>query len=366
VQKLVTETDTRRPMRETHLDVEIASVATANPQHKVAQADAIAHAKRIFPHFDRLEALFGNTGIEWRYTCQPLSWCHERHGWTERNAEFQRHALDLLAPLATEAVAKADLELADIDMLVVNTITGLAVPSLDALLLSRIALPETVERLPIFGYGCGGGVAGLARTAQLAASQPGTNALFLTIELCSLCARPNNPSLTAFVSGALFGDGAGAVVLKSPKRGAGINSTRPAIRAVGEHCWRKTEHLLGYTIRDDGFGMVLSPELPAVMRERLGPAIDEFLARNSMSRNDMAGYLFHPGGRKILESAAEIPGPGQDGLEHSWAVLRDFGNMSSASILFVLDRAMRSGARGRHLLSAFGPGFSTYFIVADL
>lgn len=352
---------------EPDLAIEIASVATATPEYKIAQADAVAHARQIFPHFDRLDGLFNNTGIAWRYSCVPLEWCHDHHGWPERSAEFQRHALDLLERVATEAVADAGLALEDVDMLVINTITGLAVPSLDALLLNRIGISETVERLPIFGFGCGGGVGGLARTARLVASKPDATALFLSVELCSLCARPDNPSLAAFVSGALFGDGAGAVVLRNTNNDcAGATCGRPSIRAVGEHCWRKTEHILGYTIRDDGFGMVLSAELPALMRENLGPAIHAFLKRHGMSLDEFDGFLFHPGGRKILETAEDVLGLNRHDLSHSWSTLRDYGNMSSAAILFVLKRAIDAGQKGRNLISAFGPGFSAYFIAADL
>jgi alkylresorcinol/alkylpyrone synthase len=348
------------------LSVEILAVATANPPHKVAQSDANAIARAVYPHFDRLEGLFGNTGIEWRYFCQPPEWCRSRHGWPERAAEFQRHAPALIEKTATEAVRSAGLEFEDIEILVVNTITGLAVPSLDALLLNRIPIPETVVRLPIFGYGCGGGVGGLSRTAQLAASMPGANALFLTIELCSLCARPNNPSLTAFVSGALFGDGAAAVVLRSPGTRIDAASGCPVIRAAGEKCLRNSENALGYTIAEDGFAMVLSPDLPNLMRENFKPGLEQFLARNDMDLNEIDGFLIHPGGRKILEVSEEVLKLERSQLAHSWSVLRDFGNMSSAAILFVLQRAMAAGDRGRYLMSAFGPGFSTYYIVVDL
>lgn len=347
------------------LAVEIISVATAVPKHKHSQTDAAVRALKISPHFQRLDGLVTNTGIEWRYSCVPADWCHEQHGWQERSELFQRHALDLLEEVATKAIASAGLVPADIDMLVVNTITGLAVPSLDALLLNRVPFSETVERLPIFGFGCGGGVGGLARTARLAAGRPGAVALFLTVELSSLCARPNDRSIAGFVSGALFADGAAAVVLRSAEGEGGVPTGRPAIVAIGEKCWRKTEKVLGYEILDDCFGMVLSPELPALMRSNLAPAIHGFLEQSGMKLEDIEGFLIHPGGRKILETAGDALGIAQSDLAHSWGVLRDFGNMSSAAILFVLERALASGDKGRQLLAAFGPGFAAYFIVAE-
>ena len=159
----------------------------------------------------------------------------------ERTEVFQKHALALLEQVALEATARAGLELRDIDAFVTNTITGLAIPSLDALLMNRLDFAPSVERLPIFGLGCGGGVAGLARAARFAQGRPGANVLFITVDLCSLCARPNDPSMAMFVSAALFGDGAAGVVLRTAENGDGSGEgAKPRIEAFGEHLWRDT------------------------------------------------------------------------------------------------------------------------------
>lgn len=345
--------------------VDILSIATANPGYKLRQEDALAGARAIYPQFARLESLFSNTGIHYRYNCQPVEWYQQPHSWEERTAVFQLHALDLLEKVALGATAKAGLALKDIDALVTNTITGLAIPSLDALLMNRLDFSPNVERLPIFGIGCGGGVAGMARAARMAQGSPGTNVLFMTVDLCSLCARPNDPSMAMFVSAALFGDGAAGVVLRSSSGDA--NGTRqPKIVTFSEHLWRNTRHIMGWDIKDDGFGVVLSPELPALMRDNLGLVILDFLRKNSMTLDDVDGFLFHPGGRKVLETAEEVLGIDRQRLSHSWDVLRDYGNMSSATALFVLHNALASGASGRHLLAAFGPGFSAYMMALDL
>jgi alkylresorcinol/alkylpyrone synthase len=153
--------------------------------------------KSIFPQLALHDSLFGNTGIETRYACQPPEWYEERHGWEERADVFQQHALALLEEVTLKAVAAAGIELKDVGALVVNTITGLAIPSLDAKLMNRLELPHTVERLPIFGLGCGGGVAGLARAARYCHAMPGAHVLFLTVDLCSLCLRVNDPSMAS-------------------------------------------------------------------------------------------------------------------------------------------------------------------------
>lgn len=366
----VAQIDLATPARkiELGLPVEILSIATANPPLKISQKDALLDAAVIYPQFASLHGLFANTGIDYRYTCEPSRWYQQSHTWEERTEVYQKHALDLLEQVALEATARAGLSLLDIDAFVTNTITGLAIPSLDALLMNRLEFSPNAERLPIFGLGCGGGVAGLARASRLAQGRPGRNVLFITVDLCSLCARPNDPTLAMFVAAALFGDGAAGVVLRTASNGGGKGGKldKPLVRAFGEHTWRNTKHIMGWDIKSDGFGVVLSPELPSLLRNNLGQVVKEFIDRNGMSMGDFKGFLFHPGGRKVLETAEEVLGIDRSLLKHSWDVLRDFGNMSSATALFILQRAMNAGDEGRHLLAAFGPGFSGYFAVLDL
>jgi alkylresorcinol/alkylpyrone synthase len=347
-------------------DVQIASVATAVPAQRVSQADIAGRAKTVFPHLSRLESLYGNTGIESRYACEPPDWYYERHGWEARTTVFQRHALELLEEVALNATKAAGIGLHDIGALIVNTITGLAIPSLDAKLMNRLPLAPSVERLPIFGLGCGGGVAGLARAARYAHAMPGgSHVLFLTVDLCSLCLRIADASMAMFVAAALFGDGAAGVVLRNTK-GKGGDAAPSKVVAVGDHFWRKTEHIMGWDIKEDGFGIVLSPELPGLIRTKLLPALTSFLDASGMSITEFSGFLLHPGGAKILKTMQKLLRLSREDLAYSWDVLRDFGNMSSPTALFALAKAVDAGARGRHLLASFGPGFSAYFVVVDL
>lgn len=348
--------------------VDIAGLATAVPEHVISQDEATERAIKVFPQHARLLKLFSNTGVQTRHTAEPSEWYMEPHSWEERTASFQRHALDLLQEVAGQAIAAAGLEPRDIDAIVTNTITGLAIPSLEARLMNRIPFRSDVERLPIFGLGCGGGVAGLARAARLARADAGQTILFLTVDLCSLCVRTVDPSVAMFVSSALFGDGAAGVVLRSSEDAKPLRSSGGIGRVVawGEHFWGKTEYIMGWDIRNDGFGVVLSPDLPELMRNNFGQALDGFLDRNGLALEDFDGFLFHPGGAKVLDTVQELLSIDRDRLAHSWNTLRDYGNMSSATALFVLQSAIKSGARGRHLLTAFGPGFSAYFAVLDL
>ena len=351
------------------IDVEIVSVATAVPAHVTGQQEVAERAHKIYPQYARFDALYTNTGIERRYSVEPKEWYLQPHTWEERTETYQRNALDLLERVATQSVAEAGLTLRDIDTIVTNTITGLAIPSLEARLMNRLGFRPDVERLPIFGLGCGGGVAGIARAARMAQARPGSNVLFLTVDLCSLCLRINDPSLAMFVAAALFGDGAAGVVLRSSGGGREVRSkggpARARIGAIGEYFWSNTEHIMGWDIKNDGFGIVLSADLPTLMRERLEALLPVF-PRERLSLHDFDGFLLHPGGSKVLDTAEDALGLSRDQLRYSWQVLKNYGNMSSATALFVLKEALADKARGRFLLAAFGPGFSGYFIVLEL
>jgi len=344
-------------------DVEVLSLATANPPIRLPQSEAAARAKQLYPHLKKLWGLYENTGIDVRYCCEPIEWYLSPHSWEDRTESFHRHALDLLEQVTIKATESAGVALNAIDMIVTSTTTGLAVPSLDAMLFNRLRLAPTVERLPMFGLGCGAGVAGLARAARLAHAKDGALVLFLTVELCSLCLRVNDPSPAMFVSTALFGDGAAGLLLHNTRSGSRAG---PRILASGEWCWRDTEHIMGWDIKEDGFGIVLSPELPSLLKEALVPALHDFLDRNELLLTDFNGFLFHPGGRKVLETIEEVLGLTRDQLGRSWEVLRSYGNMSAPTALFVLQRALNAGARGPHLLAALGPGFSAYFAAVEL
>lgn len=347
-------------------DVEIAAVATAVPQYVLAQDEVERRSRRFYPQFAHMSALYGNTGVKTRHFCMPAEWYEAPRTWEERTAAFQTHALDLLERIATEAASRAGLRLDQIDAVVTNTITGLAVPSLEARLMNRLPFGQHTERLPIFGFGCGGGVAGFARATRLAQTMPGGNVLFLTIDLCTLCMRVNDPAIAMYVALALFGDGAAGVVLRNTQGVGHAAGGLGHVVAIGEHFWPGTEHIMGWDVTNDGFGIVLSPELPALIRANFLPAVDAFLARNHMSRADLDGYLLHPGGSRIVDTAESILGLPPGALEPTRATLRDFGNMSSATALFVLRHAIAAGYKGRYLLAAFGPGFSAYFVVLDL
>jgi alkylresorcinol/alkylpyrone synthase len=345
--------------------IQICSIASAVPEHRIDQAVTRDFVLAKAPEFRSHAALFRNTGVETRFSCVPMEWHVTAQDWSSRATVFQKAAVELLESVARKCVDRAGISFGDVEAIVTVSTTGLAVPSLDAMLANRLGLPTAVERLPIFGLGCAGGVSGLARSAQLARSLPAGNVLLLVVELCTINCRTSDRSIRNFISAALFGDGAAGILLRR-ESGRGFPRPRARVIATGEHMWHQTEDMMGWSIENDGFGIVLSPDIPRCARHELRPALDAFLARHDLLLSDLDGVILHPGGRKVLEAvegALQLP---QRALEHAWDILAEFGNMSSPTALFVLERTLSAGARGRHLLIALGPGFTVSFCLLDL
>lgn len=343
-------------------DVAIAAVASAAPEHRIDQRAMRDIVLSIAPELRSHEALFLNTGIKTRYSCVPVAWHLEPRGWAARNLVFQEAAANLLERVGRECIARSGIATSDIEAIVTVSTTGLAVPSLDAILANRLGLSATIERLPIFGLGCAGGVTGLARAARLAHSLPRGIVLLLVVELCTINCRSSDRTIKNFISTALFGDGAAALLLCRKSR----DKVMPVLIASGEHMWRRTEYMMGWSIEDDGFGVVLSPDIPKCARDELRPAVDQFLARHCLVLGDLDGVIMHPGGRKVLEAAQAALAWPREAFRHAWDILAEYGNMSSPTALFVLERTLSAGASGLHLLIAFGPGFTVSFALLDL
>jgi alkylresorcinol/alkylpyrone synthase len=337
--------------------VEIAAIASAVPEHRIDQQATRDIVLSFAPELRSHAALFLNTGITTRYSCVPLEWHQRSRGWAQRNAVFRDAAVRLLERVARQCLERSGIGVEEIEAVVTVSTTGLAVPSLDAIVANRLGLPDHVERLPIFGLGCAGGVSGLARAARLARSLPTGTVLLLVVELCTINCRASDHSIKNFISTALFGDGAAGVILRraAPRRALA------SVLASGEHLWPETEDMMGWSIEDDGFGVVLSPDIPHCARTRLRPAVDCFLARHGFAFADLEGVIMHPGGRKVLEAAERALELPAQAFRHAWGVLAEYGNMSSPTALFVLERTLASGGSGRHLLAAFGPGFTVSF-----
>jgi alkylresorcinol/alkylpyrone synthase len=265
----------------------------------------------------------------------------------------------LLKEAAEHCLDRAGVSFDEIDAVVTVSTTGIATPSLDAQLMEVLPFRRDLQRLPVFGRGCAGGVTGLARAAALARAAPGSKVLLLVVELCGLTFRAQDLSKSNIIATALFGDGAAAALLSTS--GAG-----PRVKGWGEHTWPQSLDVMGWTVKDDGLGVLFSRDIPTLVRDELRQAADRFLARHGLNRLDLAGYICHPGGAKVLdalEDAFELP---HGALAHARATLRDYGNMSAVTVLFVLERLLGAIPRtGRYLMSALGPGFTASFALLE-
>jgi alkylresorcinol/alkylpyrone synthase len=307
---------------------------------------------------ERMVAVFGNAGIDRRYSTVPVEWYEKPHGWTDRNNLYLEHALALIEEAARQALAEAGLKPEDIDQVVTVSTTGIATPSLDALLLNRLPLRSDVRRLPIFGLGCAGGVLGLARAADLARAAPKSRVLFLVVELCALCFRHGDFTKSNPVATALFGDGATAAVIS-------CDGTGPALGSSGEFTWPQSLDIMGWDVADDGLKAIFSRDIPALVQRDLRGATEDFLRRNDLTVADIDCFVCHPGGAKVLDALEEAFGLTQGALGHARATLRDYGNMSAATVIFVLKRMLDAGVHGRMLMTALGPGFTAGFQLID-
>jgi alkylresorcinol/alkylpyrone synthase len=334
----------------------LLSLATALPPNIVGQREAKAKARELFGGrkelFDRLSGVFDNAGIAQRHTVAPIDWYGGDHGWTERNRLYLEACDALFLEAAGKAIERAGLTPSDIDGAVTVSTTGIATPSLDARNGPTLGLRADVRRLPVFGMGCAGGVNGLATAARLAAAEPGSRWLFVTIETCSISIRLDSDEPAAIVATALFGDGAAAAVVST--EGDGI----AAIAGSGERMWPDTLGIMGWRVEDPGLAVVFDRAIPPFIEAELAGAVDGMLGAIGVSRSDIDRLCSHPGGVKVIdaiETAMELQAGTLD-LERD--VLRDCGNMSAPTVMFVLERLLERGLPERVLMTAFGPGFT--------
>lgn len=343
----------------------LVALTTAVPPYPLDQPEVRERARRLFRRRDtemaRLMPVFDNAGIARRYSCVPIAWYGRDVGWRERNALYEQHALELIETAAARALSEAGLCADMIDAIVTVSTTGIATPSLDAQLMQRMPFRRNVERLPVFGLGCCGGVLGLGRAAALTRGDRPRRVLLLVVELCALTFRAGDTSKSNVVATALFGDGAAAAILStSDEDGAG-----PALIGWGEHTWPDSLDVMGWRVEDDGLGVLFSRDIPTLVARQYGSVLDDFLAPYGLGRGDLATTACHPGGAKVIAALEEVFGLPTGGMVATRETLRDYGNMSAPTVLFVLKKVLDSRPRGPVLASALGPGFSAGFALLE-
>jgi alkylresorcinol/alkylpyrone synthase len=334
----------------------LVSLATSVPPHVLLQKDVLAAAwdgfGSRFPEFERFSSIFSNTGIIKRHAVKPFDWYLHQRSWPERTEAFLEGAEALFVEVAEKALAKAELSGADIDTVVTVCSTGIATPSLEARVAGRMGFRSDVMRVPVFGLGCAGGASGLSIASRLAQARPGTNVLLVTIELCSLAVRHDELTKANIVAISLFGDGAAAVILRAGDGGA----TR--IENAGEHLWPDTLGVMGWSVDPQGFGVIFRRTIPEFVTAHLSPAVAQILAGMRLSMTDIDRFICHPGGAKVIVALEAALALDQGTLDCEREVIANYGNMSSPTILFVLEKARARGLPARSLLTALGPGFT--------
>ena len=354
----------------------LAALATALPREVVRQEDARALVTALFkdqlPEDDqRLFAVFENTGIEKRHICMPLEWYAADHDFGERNTLYIEHALTLASRAIRDVLDVASLAPGDVDHLVFVSSTGLATPSLDARLANALGLRRDVRRTPIWGLGCAGGAAGLARARDFALADPGARVLMVSLELCSLTFQRREVTRRNLVATSLFSDGAAAALVLGPDTGTARRGTPGSSRplellAAHSTLWPDTLDVMGWDVDAGGLHVVFSRDIPTIVRDWVRPNLDAFLAAHGLDLGTLAHIVAHPGGPKVLGAYAEALGLPPEAFRHSAAVLRECGNMSSPTCLFVLERALAAGDIGADdtaVVAALGPGFASEYVL---
>lgn len=348
----------------------ILSVATAVPPHRLHQDEVKEETGRLFaslPEIDRLLPLFDRAGVEWRHMAFPKAYYLEPRGFGARNDDYIRVALELGETAIRRALDRAGLGVDDVDTLLFTTTTGLATPSVDALLAERLGMRPGVRRIPLFGLGCAGGAAGLALAADRLRARPGEVAVVLSVELCSLTWNLDALSKVNLVGIALFADGAGCAVLAGAERSGGPASGA-AVTAAETVRFPESGHLMGWEFSEAGFGLVLSPGVPAFIAEELPPRVTAFLERHDTARDGVRHFALHPGGRQVIAAYRRGLGLSEDDVAPTREALRRNGNLSSASVFFSLDEVWRTRSPGpgeRGLVAAMGPGFAAEMLLLE-
>ncbi|MFY9645635.1 MAG: 3-oxoacyl-[acyl-carrier-protein] synthase III C-terminal domain-containing protein [Terriglobales bacterium] len=346
----------------------IASVASAFPQHYYSQELLLAALQEYWgdqienPHV--LRRLHRHVGVDGRFLSLPKEEYLKIKTWGEANRHWIRTAKEIGAKAVTSALADAGLHGRTLGAFFFTSVTGISSPSIDALLINQLGLCANIRRVPIFGLGCVAGAAGISRAADYVRAYPDQCALVLSVELCSLTLQRGDVSMANLISAGLFGDGAAAVIVA----GADCGLPGPTILATRSVFYPDTEEMMGWDVSEKGFRIVLSRDIPDLVRNNLARDLDDFLATRGLTRADIQSWALHTGGPKILEATADALGLKNGQLDVSWECLRRTGNLSSASVLVVLEEVMKNrrpapGTLG--LLAAMGPGFCSEFVLLE-
>jgi len=345
----------------------LLSVETAVPAHRIAQVDTKHLVAQLFPQLaekPRMLSIFDNAAIDFRHLAQPLEWYAQAHPFEEKNELYKKLALELGLAAARKALKESGLEPSALGAVIWVSNSGFATPSLDSYLVQQLGLSRHVQRLPILGLGCAGGASALGKAASFARALD-KPVLLVSVELNSLSFIKDDFDKANFVSSGLFADGAAAAIV-SPRPSYG---RLPIVQLKASHSTLldDSEDIMGFRLTDKGLKVWLSRDLPGLLERILPQNLQDALGSVRWAQSDLQHFVMHPGGAKVLSVLERVTGQPEGALEDSRGVLRDYGNMSSPTVLFVLKRFLkRQPEVGKGILSAMGPGFSIEHVFFEM
>jgi alkylresorcinol/alkylpyrone synthase len=328
----------------------ITSVSKIDLPYRMPQQEAKEHARALFaksvPQIDRLIQAYDNTGIVTRNFCAPVGYYLSHNTFEDRNQQYRQTALAWSVKAIEDCIAKENIDKLEITDIIFISTTGLATPSLDALIINQMRLNPHINRIPVFGLGCSGGVSGIA------------------VELCSLTMLMDDFSKSNFIGSSLFSDGIAACIIRG---GNHLADERVTLLASGSKLYYDSLEVMGWDFRNTGFKVLFSKDIPTIITAHVREDIEHFLTIHGLGLNDIKNFIFHPGGKKVLDAYAEALGVDGDFLQNTRLVMNNYGNMSSVTVLYVLEKFMNEGFEdGYGLMLAMGPGFSSEMVLLKM
>lgn len=347
----------------------IISAGTADAPFKLPQDEVKKFIYNLFSNssidIDRMIGVFDNSSVSERHFSAPMEWFGEEHSFAEKNKIYADTALKLSSQAIEDCLWKADVDVSRIDHVFFVSSTGLATPTIDALLFNKMKFNRHVKRTPIWGLGCAGGAAGLSRAMDYTKAYPESTALLISIELCSLTFIKDDVSKSNIVASSLFSDGAAAVLVAGDEVNIGKGKGIRLLNSLST-IYDNSLDVMGWDIAEEGLRVIFSKDIPTIVRDCVKPNIMELLYINNLTLNDLKHFVTHPGGLKVLDAYEQSLGLTNGKLNLSRKVLNLHGNMSSPSVIYVLNEFLLQNSYKPDeygLISSLGPGFSSELIL---
>ncbi|MBS1518930.1 MAG: type III polyketide synthase [Bacteroidetes bacterium] len=351
---------------------EIISVSKLDMPYRIPQKVmrdfAVSTFSGNFPDTERLLPVFENSDINERNLCVPLEYFNQKKSFAQRNNDYLKLAVDMASEVILKCISDSGFDKNDITDFIYISSTGISTPSPDAYIINRLKLNNNINRYPLWGLGCAGGAAGTAKAGTIAKADPDSLVLVVTCELCSLTFLSGDYTKSNFVATSLFSDGVAAVLVK----GDGLDSDRVSdkrilIKDSASNIYYDSIDVMGWDVTDEGLKVIFSKDIPSIVENNLKPEIDKFLLKSNLAASDIKNYITHPGGVKVIDSYIRCLELEECSLNITRETLRNYGNMSSATVLYVLDNFVRKGLReGPGLMTSLGPGFSSEMVLLDI